>query len=243
MPHRPTDQPAPTPAPTRGRPWLVVVAAPKEARAVLEALGVDAPPPEPWTPLRAGSLALVVRSGVGKSAAAGATARCFDPKEHAGVLCVGIAGALPRGPGLCDAVLATPSLFGDEGVFTPNGYLTLDHLGFSDDISETHPDQGVVDAWRGLIDRAGPIATVSSCSGTDAAAASLVTRTGAVVEAMEGAACALAARRIDPYARFAELRVISNTTGDRDRQRWDLDGALARLGDIVPEALERLRDR
>ena len=28
---------------------------------------------------------------------------------------------------------------------------------------------------------------------------------------------------------FAEVRVISNTTGDRDRQRWDLDGALRRL--------------
>jgi futalosine hydrolase len=48
---------------------------------------------------------------------------------------------------------------------------------------------------------------------------------------MEGAAVALAAVRLG--LAFGELRVISNTTGDRARQQWDLKGALARLTDVI----------
>jgi futalosine hydrolase len=47
---------------------------------------------------------------------------------------------------------------------------------------------------------------------------------------MEGAAVALAARRAG--VRYGEVRVISNTTGDRDRQRWAIGAALAVLSDL-----------
>jgi hypothetical protein len=63
-----------------------------------------------------------------------------------------------------------------------------------------------------------------------------------MVEAMEGFSCALAARRINPDARFAEIRVVSNTTGDRARQRWDLDRALARMAKLLGPALDALSD-
>ena len=85
----------------------------------------------------------------------------------------------------------------------------------------------------------GPIATVATCSGTDAAAAEVARRTGAVAEAMEGAAVVHAARRL--RTRAIELRVISNTTGDRPAQRWDLTGALSALGDAADGALDLLR--
>ena len=37
-----------------------------------------------------------------------------------------------------------------------------------------------------------------------------------------------------------ELRVISNSTGDRDRQAWDLDLAFARLGAMAGGISSRL---
>ena len=86
--------------------------------------------------------------------------------------------------------------------------------------------------------RTGPIATVATCSGTGTAAEEVVARTGAIAEAMEGAAVVHAARRQRVPA--IELRVVSNTTGDRDRQRWDLTGALSVLGDSVEQALSVL---
>ena len=48
---------------------------------------------------------------------------------------------------------------------------------------------------------------------------------------MEGAAIALVADTLD--IRAAELRVISNSTGDRDRQVWNIREALDRLGKVL----------
>jgi len=48
---------------------------------------------------------------------------------------------------------------------------------------------------------------------------------------MEGAACGLVAAR--KGVRYAELRVMSNRTGRRDQQGWNLDGACRRLGEIL----------
>ena len=50
---------------------------------------------------------------------------------------------------------------------------------------------------------------------------------------MEGVAAAVAAKRLAPDLPVVELRVISNTTGDRDAQRWDLPRALAALSDLA----------
>ena len=78
-------------------------------------------------------------------------------------------------------------------------------------------------------------------SGADLALVSVPVQ-HAMVEAMEGFSCALAARRINPDARFAEIRVVSNTTGDRAGQRWDLDRALARMAKLLGPALDALSD-
>jgi nucleoside phosphorylase len=56
---------------------------------------------------------------------------------------------------------------------------------------------------------------------------------------MEGAAVVHAARRQRVPA--IELRVISNTTGDREGQRWDLSAALTALGISVAVALDEIR--
>ena len=48
-----------------------------------------------------------------------------------------------------------------------------------------------------------------------------------MAEAMEGAAVVHAARRVGVPA--IEIRSISNTTGDRATQRWDIAAAFAAL--------------
>ena len=224
------------------RPWLLIVAAPREIRAVLDVLGVENPPNPPafWDPVRA-ERAHIARAGVGKWAAAGAVARCYDPARHAGVLSIGVGGALPgSGLQIADAVLADPSVLADEGVQTPRGFVPLADLGFPEDDAPVRPDPASRAALAPLADRVGPVATVSAGSGRDDLARETAQRTGAIAEAMEGAAAGLAARRIDPDARFAELRVVSNTTGDRDRQAWDLDRALARLTVLLGPWLDAL---
>jgi futalosine hydrolase len=71
---------------------------------------------------------------------------------------------------------------------------------------------------------------VATCSGTDAAAHAVRTRTGAMAEAMEGAAVVHAARRAGVPA--IEIRSISNTTGDRAKQQWNIAAAFAALGAV-----------
>ncbi len=213
---------------------LIVVAAPRECRSVLDGLGAhDLLLPSAWAPVRVGRFD-VVMSGVGKSNAAGASARAINPDVHNLVLSVGIAGALPGSDlELCDVVVADQSVFADEGIGADSGFIPMSDAGFG-----AFPD-GTMHATHdptqlGLSDPTiGPIATVSWCSGSDACARGVVDRTGALCEAMEGASVALVANRVDPSIRTGEIRVISNTTGDRANQRWALDESLDRLREVL----------
>ncbi len=219
------------------RSWLIAVAAPKELEAVARGLGYTDQLPGLWQCACVSPRVDLVFTGVGKANAAGAVARVLDPDRHRGVLSAGIAGAMPgSGCGLGDVVCASVSVFADEGVQMPDGFQSCAQMGFSpfDACSDaiTH-DSRVIDWLDPFCDYLGPIACVSACSGTDRLADEVVSRTGAIAEAMEGAGVSLAAHRIDRSVLTGEVRVISNTVGDRDRQQWDLDGALAKLGSVL----------
>lgn len=71
--------------------------------------------------------------------------------------------------------------------------------------------------------RCGLFATVSACSGTAVRGREMAKRTGALIESMEGAACAQVSRiyRVP----FIEVRAISNLVEDRDLSRWRLQEA------------------
>jgi futalosine hydrolase len=190
-------------------------------------------------------------SGVGKANAAGATSRALQMRTYSAVINLGIAGALP-GSSLTigQTVLATRSVFSDEGVLTSDGFLTCSQIGFPPLPSHgdaAPADPGLLMLLEPLIRSRGgvlgPIATVSTCSGTDALARSVAERTGAVAEAMEGAAVGLAAARFsDSFPRrgspFAEARVISNTTGERKSQVWDIKRSLAALTELAAAIAE-----
>jgi futalosine hydrolase len=213
---------------------LVVTAVPAEAEAI-------------------GSLrdAAVIVGGIGRTNAAAATTEAIlrgaeaQPGGHVGafgaVISAGVAGSLPdSGLALGEAIVASSCIYAEEGLATPAGFLDMTGLGFSlgDFEGNTVPvDERLLQRLDRRY-RAGPIATVATCSGTDAAAREVVRRTGAIAEVMEGAAVVHAARRLGVAAN--ELRVISNTTGDRDRQQWDLPGALKVLGSEVRMVLAAL---
>ena len=58
-----------------------------------------------------------------------------------------------------------------------------------------------------------------------------------IAEAMEGSACAFTVDRLNGASGdtpFAEVRSISNTTGNRGRQRRELTQALERLSSFLP---------
>ncbi len=217
---------------------LFAVAAPVEIRAVLAGIGADAALATPlWTLVPATPRFDVALVGVSKSNAAAATARLLDPARHAAVLSVGIAGALPSPRGLLpntSVVLASSCVHADEGMRTPTGFVTLAQMGFplSDDADQRHPcTPELVQLLTPLADASGPIATVSICSATDTQAREIADRTGAIAETMEGAAVALVASRL--RVPFGELRTISNPTGDRSTQTWDIVGALTRLTQVL----------
>ncbi|GJQ28845.1 MAG: hypothetical protein HBSAPP03_07290 [Phycisphaerae bacterium] len=220
---------------------LVAVAAPKEAAAALRGLGLEGTPGL-WEVVRGGEGVDVVMTGVGKANAAGCVARAVAPGAYAAVLSVGIAGALPGGPAVGAVVVGTRSEFADEGVMTPAGFEDLARVGFPvvDGGMGVEMDGWVADALRGVEGVRGVIACVSACSGTDAQAAEMVRRTGAVAEAMEGAAVGLVARRIG--VGFGEVRVISNQTGARERQGWDLRGALEVMARVIGPGVRAVAD-
>lgn len=232
---------------SRPRGLLLLVAAPKEVEAVAAGLG-HAPGPLPlWTPEvapGAPEIALV-RTGVGKAAAAAAAARTIDPARHRFALSMGIAGSLPgSGLSIGATVLATRSLFADEGVQTPDGFIPLSQMGFG-----PMPDGGdgidINQDLEVLLSRAlpqaerGPVATVSRCSGTDDDARAITTRTSAIAEAMEGAAIGMVCGHLG--VGFGEVRTISNTTGDRGSQRWDLAAGLEALREATARIAEAFR--
>jgi futalosine hydrolase len=181
---------------------------------------------------------LAIATGVGKTNAAHGVTLAIERAAPAGVLSFGVAGAFPTsGLRVGDLALATAEVYGDEGSFSPAGWLSTRELGFPLAHSPAGPcyNEFPLDPDRtaaaarileeaGLEVRRGTFVTVSSCSGTDARAAEVETRFGAIAETMEGAAHAhVAALRDLP---FLEVRGISNVVEDRDPARWNLPAAM-----------------
>lgn len=219
---------------------LIVVAAPGEGTAILDVLQLSGSQKlRPWELCPLSPDADLLLTGVGKTCSAAGTAWALAKGRHSLVINVGIAGALPGASPLplLSTVVATSHAFADEGVELPEGgFQTLAAMGFAPEgtARDTVPgDDQVAGALRRLLPDAtpGPSATVSTCSGTRRLAEAVVTRTQAVCEVMEGAAVAWTALKLG--ARYGEVRVISNTTGDRPSQVWSLRPALAKLGEVT----------
>lgn len=212
---------------------LLAVAAPAEKKAV-GAVFTDMLAHAEWQLAPLDARFDLVMTGVSKSAAAAGVARVLDPSRHGLVLSVGIAGTLSPVAPIGSTVVATRCELADDGVLSATGFASLGSMGFGpfppNEQAGIDVAPAVIDVLRPLADVLGPVATVSVCSGTDAGAARL-SAAGFVAEAMEGAAVALVGSRLG--VPFGEVRIISNTTGEREAQTWDMRGSLSKLSAVL----------
>lgn len=185
-------------------------------------------------------------TGVGKAAAACEIGMRLVQTAYDLHVQVGCAGAYPSSRlAIGDVVLGTEETFADEGVETPRGFLDLKDLGLavakvSKAVFNRVPLARVPGVtWKTIAEltgrrygvRRGRLATVSACSGTDERATRIEARWQPLAESMEGAAAALAV--LKHGARLFEVRGISNRTGSRFREGWDLEAACEHAAEVA----------
>ncbi len=176
----------------------------------------------------------VVQLGVGKVAATLALTRRLLERRPSAVISFGVAGSFVGGPAIGETCLVIEDWLADEGVEVADGFLSLEDLGLGRRgpfVADGALTDRIDEALGGGLLRV-RAATVSTCSGTDArAAARIAACPGVRVESMEGAAVGAVCAALG--VPWAQVRVVSNRTGDRQQAGWDLPGALARLHDVV----------
>ena len=188
-----------------------------------------------------GKLISLLHTGVGKVNAALATEALLSTRKPSAVILFGCGGAYPgRGLDIGDVALASEEIYGDEGVITPSGFLSMQKIGFPlcsnndasyfnhlplhtklHEVARARLKAFLSPRGKSLVP--GPFVTVSSCSGTDQSGEEMGQRTGGVCESMEGAAVTHVC--LQHNVPLLQLRGISNLTEDRNPERWDIEGA------------------
>ncbi|SFQ15997.1 futalosine hydrolase [Salibacterium halotolerans] len=203
---------------------LIVTAVEKEAEVLHKGLEND-----PRFVVEAG--------GAGLAEAAVSTASALQREKYKAVINAGIAGAFQESEGIGAIVIANEMVAAEAGAEAPDGFLSMEHLGLG--ASRYHCDPAMVEQMRQKAEEAGmhactgPVLTTLTATGTYATADRLRDRfSGARAEAMEGFGVAAAARRQNIPA--FEVRAVSNPVGPRDRDNWDIPGALAALEQMSP---------
>lgn len=162
----------------------------------------------------------------------------------AGMINIGICGSfdLAQIPLGCVCV-AQREVWPEYGVRTESETTPLDYQMFPD-LPLTAPGELDFDPEdaAALMDlslpgdwKRGASLTVAGVSGSPARANFLRREYAAATENMEGFALALAARRRG--LPFLEIRAVSNLVGERDKNKWDFQGALHALRGILPALL------
>lgn len=148
------------------------------------------------------------------------------------VISAGIGGGFPGRADVGSLVVADAMVAADLGSQTPDGFLSVDELGFGS--SRVAADAELAARLRHELQRAGhavsggTAVTVSTATGTAETAAELLRRVpDATAEGMEGFGVATAAKQFGVPA--LELRAISNAVGPRDRDAWRIKDALDAL--------------
>jgi futalosine hydrolase len=183
----------------------------------------------------------VIAAGVGPVAAAIGTMKRLSEHSYDLVINCGIAGGFPGYAEVGSTVLATEIIAADLGAETPDGFSSMDELGFGSTSITVAPDLlvPIVECLRSLhvTVQTGPVLTVSTVTGTAQTAKDRAERTkGALAEGMEGFGVAMAAQAY--RLPVLEIRTISNAVGLRDRNQWKIKEALlalTKVGQAVAE--------
>ena len=191
-------------------------------------------------------------TGIGKVNTAACCTYLLENYTPRLLVSTGCAGAF-AGSGLAvgELALASSEVFGDEGVLTPAGWESLDHIGlplverggrafFNElPLSLTATARAMqLAAALSLPVRRGRFLTVSTCSGTAARGEELESRFHAICENMEGAAAAQVALLYG--VECLEVRGVSNLVEDRDLSRWDIPLAVEQAQRFLFKFIETL---
>jgi len=171
----------------------------------------------------------VLVAGVGSVVAAVNTAKALATAEYSLVISAGIGGGFPGRAEVGSLVVANEIVVADLGAETPEGFQSVDELGFG--FTQIQINANLMNCvTRALIGtkipfNIGSVLTVSTITGTAARGLELATRIqGATAEAMEGFGVGFAA--LDRGLPVLELRAISNVVGPRERATWRIKEAL-----------------
>ncbi len=172
----------------------------------------------------------IAHGGIGLSSMAMQLTRLLERDTYAAVILCGCGGSYPSAKlNNGDLVLAETEIFADLGVATATGFLPMAQLEIPlpEELARScHASYSLqsplLDWARGQLPAAGcgPFVSVNCCSGHEQLSLELDRRHQALCENMEGAA---AAQVCSEYAiPLLEIRGISNSTGSRDPQQWEL---------------------
>lgn len=189
----------------------------------------------------------VLFTGVGMMHSAMHTALCIQQHKPECILHIGIAGCFDAQMPLGSLVRVLGDGCPDMGAISPNGFIGLRELGLADDLLLPYGADGLAaDAswprWTcvsGLPSGRG--ITVTASGGSREQIAETLKRAehlhseAPLVETMEGAGCQLAAQWFN--LPFLHVRAISNHVEPRNRNNWNMDGALASLAQFLHHAL------
>ncbi|MFE1245874.1 futalosine hydrolase [Fictibacillus sp. NPDC058756] len=199
---------------------LIMTSVEAERDAILRGIGTD-------------SRIDVKLAGVGPISAGIQTARTLAADEFDLVINMGIAGGFTDKAEIGSLVIANEIVSADLGAESPEGFITLDELGFGAS-TRVKTDSDLVQILLESIKaanipvQAGNILTLSTVTGTAETTSKLQHREpGALAEAMEGYGVAMAAKEFG--LPVLEIRSISNPIGPRNRSAWRIKDALVTL--------------
>ena len=180
-----------------------------------------------------GQRVLLAHSGIGQNAMAIQLTRLLENYSPKAVLLCGCGGSYPAsGLRNGDLALAAEEVCGDLGVATEDRFIPLEQLDIPHqpelmlNSPQRYPLQSALtELALKILPQAsfGPFVTVNCCSGHRRLSNEIEKRTGGICENMEGAAAAQVCAEY--HLPLLELRGISNPTGSRDPQHWDIPGA------------------
>ena len=173
---------------------------------------------------------MLAHTGIGQVNMAMQLTRILMIYQPDAVLLFGCGGAYPHsGLAIGDIAIATEEISGDTGVAVQSSFIPLDQLNIPQQPDMAPIFQQSYKLSSELAKRAltilpdtphGPFVTVSTCSGYPELSEALAGRTQGLCENMEGVAAARICHQFD--VPLFELRGISNPTGTRDPQLWDI---------------------
>ncbi|MCM3733162.1 futalosine hydrolase [Fictibacillus nanhaiensis] len=199
---------------------LIMTSVEAERDAILRGIGTD-------------SRIDIILAGVGPISAGIQTTIALAEDKYDLVINMGIAGGFVGKAEVGSLVVANEIVSADLGAESPEGFITLDELGFGAS-TRVKTDGELVEVLleaikeAGISVCAGNILTLSTATGTAETTSKLQLREpGALAEAMEGYGVAMAAKEFG--VPVLEVRSISNPIGPRDRSAWRIKEALVTL--------------